>query len=268
MIVVAFVASTWCIAGGMWALGTWRDADERASMLSIDVVCEDDSTESHTRKLATMIARKQGVLSSDVISSEQAWREFSRDMKIVDDNLQSVANLPSFVRVRLDPRHVSTHRVERFVAEVRGVSTHKISSIAWSRSYVAMVDDVRQTLMMFGGAAGILSFVLFVVAVSYAFKAEVHRAGSDLRVAELLGAPVRWIAAPHLLVGLIAGVVGLLLSLSVLVYLQSSMQHLASWIRYVEVQEVGYAAGVLAAIGLGVSWTQSVMAVREAMRHR
>lgn len=268
MVVVAFVASTWCIAGAMWALGTWRDADERASMMSIDIVGADDSTGIQTKNLSNIIARKEGVLKAEVVSSDRAWREFSRDMKIVDESLRAVADLPPFIRVRLEPRFVSTPRVERFVADVRSVSSDKIASITWSRSYVAMVDDVRQTLMMFGGAAGVLTLFLFVVAVSYAFKAEVHRAGSDLRVAELLGAPMRWIAAPHLLVGLLAGATGLVLSSALIIWLHSSTQHLASWIGQVQLYEVGYAAGAVAVVGLAVSWSQSVLAVREAMRRR
>lgn len=266
MVLVALVASTWCIAGGMWALGTWRDANARASAMTIDVVCDNDSTGAATRELARALARKQGVVEAHLLTSDAVWREFSREMKIVDENLRAVAAFPSVVRVRLAPDYVSTERVERITADIRLTSRGTISSIAWSRPYVAMVEELRRTLVVFGGAAGIVSLILFGVAISYAFKAEVHRAGTDLRVADVLGASMRWIAAPHLLVGLISGATGLLLSVALIIALRSSSQHLAPWVRSVGVHEVGYAAGVLAIVGVIVSWVQSLLAVREAMR--
>ena len=79
---------------------------------------------------------------------------------------------------------------------------------------------------------------------------------------------MQWIAAPHLLVGLLSGATGLLISVGIILALQSSSQHLAPWIGHVGVHEVGYAAGALALVGATVSWMQSVLAVREALRRR
>lgn len=268
MVLVALVASTWCIAGGMWALGTWREADARASSMTIDIACNDDTTGVAPRDLARALARKQGVVEARLLSSDAVWREFSREMKIVDENLRTVADFPAIVRVRLSPDYVTTDRVERIVADIRATSKSAISSVTWSRSYVAMVEELRRTLVVFGGAAGVVSLILFGVAISYAFKAEVHRAGTDLRVADVLGASMQWIAAPHLLVGLLSGAVGLLLSVAMILSLHASSQHLAPWIGLVGIHEVGYAAGALALIGAVVSWMQSLLAVREAMRRR
>lgn len=268
MVLVALVASTWCIAGGMWALGTWREADARASSMTIDIVCVDDTTGVAIRELSNTLSRKQGVVEARLLSSDAVWQEFAREMKIVDENLRTVADFPSIVRVRLAPDYVTTERVDRIAADIRATSKGAISSITWSRSYVAMVEELRRTLVVFGGAAGVVSLILFGVAISYAFKAEVHRAGTDLRVAEVLGASMQWIAAPHLLVGLLSGATGLLLSVVMIISLHASSQHLAPWIGLVGVHEVGYAAGALALIGAVVSWIQSLLAVREAMRRR
>ena len=268
MIVVALVASAWCIAGAMWALGTWREANDRASAMTIDVVCDDYLSPVGVKNLAATIARKPGVVEATVQSSDAVWKEFATELRIADQDLRGVALLPTLIRVRLSPELVTQHDVERIVAELRQGSKRAIASITWPRTYVVMVEELRRTLMVFGGAAGILSFVLFGVGVAYAFKAEVHRAGSDLRVAELLGAPMQWIAAPHTIVGLLAGALGILISVGAVVSIHSYARYLASWVGRVTTQEILLASASMACIGAFISWGQSLLAVREAMRQR
>ena len=268
MAIVALVASTWCIAGAVWAIGTWRDADERASAMAIDVVCSNDSTGVRTRTMSQTIARMPGVVEATVRSSDAVWNEFAADMHISDTDLRAIAELPAMIRVRLAPQYVTQEFIDRFAHDLRSASRRSIASITWPRTYVAMVEDHRRTLIVFGGAAGILSLVLFIVAITYAFNAEVHRAGADLRVAELLGAPMRWIAAPHTIVGLLAGACGLVASTLVVLALQSSARHLAPWVGRATQSEILLAAAALAVVGIANSWTQSLLAVREAMRRR
>lgn len=268
MAIVALVASTWCIAGAVWAIGTWRDADERASAMVIDVVCADDSTGVRARAMAQSIARIPGVAEATVRTSDAVWKEFAADMNISDTDLRAIAELPVMIRVRLAPEYVAHEFVERFANDLRVAWRRNITSITWPRTYVAMVEEHRRTLVIFGGAAGVLSVMLFLVAIAYAFNAEIHRAGSDLRVAELLGAPMRWIAAPHAIVGLLAGACGLVASTLVVLALQSSARHLAPWVGRVTQVEILLAAAALAAIGIANTCLQSLMAVREAMRRR
>ncbi len=268
MVLVALVASAWCIAGAMWALGTWRDAEERASAMVIDVVCGTDSTSVGARALAPMIARRSGVVEATLRSGETVWKDFAGELKIADDDLRNIAELSPMIAVRLRPELVSQGHVERFVTELRQTHSRSITSITWSRSYVAMVEEYRRTLLVFGGAAGVLSMILFGVGIAYAFRAEVHRAGADLRVAELLGAPARWIAAPHTIVGLVAGAIGLLMSVVIVIMLQDSARWVAPWVARTTVQEVLVAACCLALAGAAISWVQSLLAVREAIRRR
>lgn len=268
MVAVALVASTWCVAGAMWALGTWRDANDRASAMSIDVVCSGDSTGLTPQMLARRIAQTPGVVEAVVQSSESVWKEFARDLKITDENLRTVADLPPMIRVRIALELVTQRDVERVSEALRQISKRSVASIAWPREYVAMVEENRQTLFVFGGAAGVVSLILFVVGIAYAFKAEVHRAGADLRVAELLGAPMPWIAAPHTIVGLLAGALGVVVSAGVVVTMHANAQRLAPWVARVTVQEVLIATAAFAAVGALVSWGQSLLAVREAMRQR
>lgn len=268
MVVVALVASTWCVAGAMWALGTWRDANDRAAAMSIDVVCSGDSTGLTPQMLARRVAQTPGVVEAAVQSSESVWKEFARDLKITDENLRTVADLPPMIRVRITPELVTQRDVERVSEALRQISKRSVASIAWPREYVAMVEENRQTLIVFGGAAGVVSLILFVVGIAYAFKAEVHRAGADLRVAELLGAPMPWIAAPHTIVGLLAGALGVVVSAGIVVVMHTNAQRLAPWVARVAVQEVLIATAAFAAVGALVSWGQSLLAVREAMRQR
>ncbi len=268
MVVVAAVGTLWCLAGGMWGVAVWRDLDRRAEQMSIDIIGPADSTNQAIRAMAQDMRRRPSVKSVQVLTSDQVWSEFANEMHLESDDLREVAAVPSILRIQLRPPMVSLSATEKFVRSLVDMYPEATARIVWPRPYVEMLDAGRANVIIFGSVAGLLSLVLFLWALTYAFRAEIHRAGSDLKVAALLGAPNAWIAAPHLLVGSVAGAVGLVLGLGILCIARPTMLTQWVWLGNVSLNEIFIGACAIVFLGLLLCWWQSIASVKGATRTR
>jgi cell division protein FtsX len=107
---------------------------------------------------------------------------------------------------------------------------------------------------------------MFLLAILYAFRAELHRAEPDLNVGVLLGASSSFVAMPHVLVSTIAGALGLGIAAGILALAWPQMTAHASWLATVQPHEVVVMGSVLAVAGLLVCWWQSVSTVSRRTR--
>lgn len=268
MVVVAFIGSVWCLVGTALGIGAWRDLDGRAGQLTVDIVARDSAASADLATLVADLRRRPIVASAALMSRDDVWADFARDLQLRADDLREVAHVPVIARITLRPHAVRTATIDGFVRSVRDRYPETVASVVWPTATVDMIDRSRRTLLVFGGAALLLSLIVFVVAVAYAFRAEIHRAGADLRVADLMGATPGWIAAPHLLVSIIAGAGGLILSATAVVLAAPSALEHAPWLATVRTEELALTAGAIALLGLLLSWWQSVRAVKGAVRVR
>lgn len=268
MVVVAMVGTIWCLAGTTWGVAVWRDLDRRAQEMSIDVIGSIDSTNQAITTMAHDLRRRPSVASVSLMNGDAVWREFSREMHLETDDLRDVAAVPPILRIHLRPALVSVTTTERFVRSLKEMYPEATSEIVWPKPYVEILDAGRRSVLVFGLVAGVLSLILFLIAIAYAFRAEIHRAGSDLNVAALMGASVSWIAAPHLLVSLAAGAIGLILGAVFVVIARPYAFLYAEWLAQVAVGEILFWSGLIGLLGIMLSWWQSFVAVKGASRAR
>ncbi|MBK6290637.1 MAG: hypothetical protein IPI24_00805 [Ignavibacteria bacterium] len=268
MIFVAFIGTVWCLSGAVWGVAVWRDLDRRAMEMSVDVIGPNDSLDVAIRAMAADMRKRPSIIGVRLMSGDAVWREFAHDMRLEADDLREVASVPTILRLNLRPNMVSLAATDRFVRSLKDIYPEATSSIVWPRAYVEMLDSGRRDVIVFGGVAGILSLILFFLSVTYAFRAEIHRAGSDLRVAALLGASTSWIAAPHLIVGLVAGAIGLALGSGVVLLARPyALQH-AAWLQTVRITEIVAWTSFVVIAGIALSWWQSAISVRGATRRQ
>ena len=107
---------------------------------------------------------------------------------------------------------------------------------------------------------------MFMIGLVYAFRAEIHVAGGDLRVGSLLGAPPRWIATPHILVSMFSGFIGLVLAGGAIYALIATSIDKAPWLKAVKYEEFAMMAIGITSIGLVLSIWQSMREARRAVR--
>lgn len=265
MILVSFASCLWFFAGGSWIVATLRDMDRQASEISIDVFLNPEVSDSSGHQLTSTLRLMPDVTRSTFFDESAMWKEFSEDVG-VDDELHQIVDVPSVIRLSLTPRSVHekdvvvlSHAIEREYPEI-------VSEVVWPRQLIRLLDERRQDVLLLGIAAGILSFVLFIFALAYAFRAEIHRAGADLYVGVVLGADPSSIAMPHLFVSMVAGALGLLLAFSATCLAGLYLNEQLKWVQFVHVSDVGMMSAVVLVVGGIVCVQQSLYAAHRAER--
>lgn len=265
MVLVAFIGTLWCVAGGVWTLSTLRDIQTETSQVQVDVFLNSETSDRQARAIARGVAAQPSVLRARLVHEEDVWNEFAGLVE-VDDDLRTVVTMPRLVRFSPQQRNVSFKAINLTVGGIEAAYRDHIDEVVWPQAYVQMLDARRRDLILLGGASGILSLVMFLLALVYAFRAEIHVAGGDLRVGALLGATTGWIAMPHLIVSALAGATGLVIAFGAIAGTAEFVVARLPWLAAVRIEELGYMAALLAFLGFVVCWWQSRRAVSVAIR--
>lgn len=265
MVLVAWIGTLWCVAGGVWTLATYRSVQEQASSIQADVVLRPTATESDVRTIVRALRLRQDVRTVDVLREQDVWMEFAGNVQI-DDDLRSVVAMPRFIRFWSTSSGGTARTIQHLARSLEQRYPQQIEEVVWSRDLATMVDARRRDVLILGSVAGGLSLLFFLVAVAYSFRAELHAAAADLRVGSLLGARTLWIAMPHILVSIITGAIGMLLALAIVAAGTPMILMKLPWVATVRLQDVVVMVLGLAAAGLLSSWWQSVAAGRRALR--
>ncbi len=265
MVLVALIGTLWCMVGGVWTIATYRTIERQAESIQVDVFLRPSATDREARVLNRTISALSAVDRSRLVREQEVWREFSGDVD-VDEDLRAVVTMPRLIRFWPKARHASVAELDALAASIEKAYGDRVDQVVWPRQLATVVESRRSDLVVLGTVAGALSVVMFLLALVYAFRAEIHVAGGDLRVGTLIGARAGWIAMPHLLVSSISGLLGLLLALALVAVGAQYATSYVPWVGVVHVNELGTIAGVLAVLGFSVCWWQSLAAGRAAIR--
>ena len=265
MILVALLGTIWCVVGSVWTLSTFRSIEQQAQTIQVDVFLRPAATDAEARALARTINALPSVDQARFVREQEVWQELSGDID-VDEELRDVVDLPRIVRFWPRAEHATLAELSATTANIERVYADRVDQVVWSRTLAEVVDARRRDLIMLGSIAGGLSIVMFILALIYAFRAEIHVAGGDLRVGTLLGARSMWIAFPHFFVSVISGAIGLLLAIAVIAAVVLYARSYVPWAESIRLEELAMIIGALGSFGLVVSWWQSISAGRKAVR--
>lgn len=267
MVFVAWVGTLWCVAGGVWTLATYRAVQEQASTIQVDVLLRPTTTEANARIIMRGILAQRGVRDVELLREQDVWAEFAADVAI-DDRLRSVVAMPRLIRWWPTASGGTAKNIRVAIERISTTYADQIDDIIWSEELATVVDARRRDVLMLGSVAGGLSLFLFLIAVTYSFRAELHAAAPDLRVGAVVGASSTWMAMPHVLVSMITGALGMLLALATVAGLTPTALARLPWIATVRITDVAMMVAALAAIGALSSWWQSLAAGRRALTQR
>lgn len=265
MILVSFASCLWFFAGGSWIVATLRDMDRQASTISIDIFLQPEISDSSGFVLASTLRLMPDVVQSKYIDESKMWSEFSAEIG-VDDELHQIVDMPSVIRISLTPKAVHERDVVMLARAIERQYPETVSEVVWPKQLIKLLDQRRQDVMLLGIVAGVLSFVLFVFALAYAFRAEIHRAGADLYVGVVLGADPSSIAMPHLFVSMVAGAAGLVLAYIATVVAGVYLYERLDWIGLVRDTDLWKMSAFVVVVGSIVCVQQSLFAARRADR--
>lgn len=267
MTLTSFAATLWCLIGGLWALASWRETQAMAADVVLELFVPHSAEAQVVADVVRTVRAMPAVASVEVLDGSAMLRMFGQDLGGVDTSLADVVQAPSLVRCSMQPAWVTGDRMAS-IASACTKAFPMLEGAHWSKPYVHSIERRRADILVMGLVAGLLSAAMFMLAILYAFRAELHEAGRDLQVGVLLGATSSFIAMPHILVSVAAGGVGLALAGGALAAAWQPLTQQAPWLRAVDPTELAAVAAMLGVTGVLLCWGQSVSTVSRRTRLR
>lgn len=264
MVLTSMAATLWCLVGGIWALATWRETQAMASQTIMELFVPDGVSSDATSQIVTTLRAMPAFAAVRVVDAETVAQTFRNDIGL-DPGLAEIMRAPTIIRCAMRPDAVTVSGMTMTSAACRSAFP-LVSGAYWSTEYVYAIERRRSDIVVMGSVAGLLSAIMFILAILYAFRAELHQAESDLKVGVLLGASPSFVAMPHMLVSTVAGTAGLAMATGLLAAAWPQLVLWAPWLASVQAYETALMAGGLAVVGLVVCWWQSVSTVTRRTR--
>jgi cell division protein FtsX len=265
MVLTAVVGSLWCIVGAAWITAQWRETDELARAARMEVFVQTDSTHDRARALAVVARRINGVSAVTMTESADVYASLMKDLELSEADLAGIVQLPDQLTISVVPEHCTVADLTLIAASITRTSPDVVR-VVQPLDYVQMVERRRTDLFVLGGVASVLSAIMFIIAIFYAFRAEVHAAAGDLTIGRALGAGTWFMATPHILVSLVAGGLGLAAGMGLVIAAWPELVTRVVQFRFTQLQDIYITTGAVAIVGVMLTAVQSWWAVRRAVR--
>lgn len=265
MIATVWFGCLWCVVGVVWVLGMMRETDALTQNVQLRVALRSGTGTDTVQTIRRALAQMPAVQGVSFKSGRTAAHDFFRSIDVRDPSLEEIISVPDVVIVTPQRDYCTMPRMAMLERTITSTFP-EVERVVWPSDLVLSIERRTTDLVLLGSVCGILSIFLFVLALSYAFRAEIHAADSDLAVGWIMGARSWFIAAPHIVVGITATIVGAgVAALSCTAAWQSALAALP-WLVRVRPDEVGITVTACAAIGCTISVWQSVAAARQAAK--
>ncbi len=267
MVCVAAALGLWILFGTLWATSAYRDIQAESRKVRMEVMVAPDSPDSVARSIAATIEALPSVAAVRLVHELEVWREFTEEVGVEDD-LRAVVRMPRIIRVTFHPEAVTTLRLSLLASALALNHAEHCSEVVWPRQWVYNLDARRRDLIILGTVAGVLSALLYIGGLGFAFRSELHQAAPDLQYAALLGGTPHWIAMPHIIVGVIAGTAGVLVACGALLLVWYTFASQVQWLMRATVADV-LLTSIALTVGVGIlSYLQALAAARAATNVR
>ncbi len=189
--------------------GVTAEIAELSGNLVLSVFAAPGTDSSETASILRQVRSLPEVSSAELITPEQAKREFSKNVGEKLDNLLPNNPFPAVIKVHLQPAACSQETLNMVVESFKRISS--VEDVLYNVGYAqALFSRSRQTsLLIFGGAIGISA--VFLLFLYFSLRAETAAGGEELYVMTLLGASRGFVALPHILFAWYACATGIVL---------------------------------------------------------
>lgn len=266
MLATACIGSLWCVVGVAWILGMLRETDAIASNVQLRVSMRQGVGADTVQMIKRALSQMPAVHNVSFTSGRSAAHEFFHAIDVQDPALEEIISVPDVLNVTPQRDFCTTQRMQMLERTMR--STYpEVEHVVWPTDLVLSIERRTNDLFVLGLVVAGMTLIIFALALTYAFRAEIHKADSDLTVGWIMGARSWFIATPHWMVGIVATVLGAALAaLCSAIAWQWALPSIP-WLVRVRPEEIGITVVTCAGVGCVMSVWQSVVAARQAARH-
>ncbi len=261
MVKIAFASAFLTLASAVIAVGYYgvtAEIEQLSGNLVISVFASARADSAEAVSIMRQVRSIPEVSTVELVTPEQAQKEFAKSVGQKLDNLLPDNPFPSVVKVHLVPAACSKEKLDALVQTFRQIPS--VDDVIYNTAYAnALFSRSKQTsVLIFAGAAGVFAVFLFIL--YFALRAETAAAGDEVHVLMLLGATRGFVAMPHILFGVYSCAVGLVLGAGMSVGGYFLAKPLVGWLETVPAtyMELSGAGVIVLSILLSVSTAYSV----------
>lgn len=159
------------------------------------------------------------------VSRDEALKRFKGRLRGQETLLEGVRPevLPTSFEIALKRAHRDTQGVERFVGSLKRISG--ITEVQYGEEWVRRFNAFINFMRMLGALLGGFLVLAVVFIVSNTIKLTIYARRDEIEVMSLVGATRFFIKAPFLLEGLIQGLAGALIAVTLLLAMYAGFLH-------------------------------------------
>ncbi len=194
------------------------------------------------------------VESVELIGKEDAWNEFKRSYG--EDMLESVDDnpLPASFQITLKEGSLSAEKIieiKNMLEEIGG-----FESIQYSKEWVSKLEDFRKRFFKIASFIVIILLLALHYMISNTVKLTIYARKDLITNMHFVGATNLYIKMPFILEGILQGMIGSLLGIAGLLFLQVSLDFSLYWGDW-------YFLPAIFSVGVLFGWIGSLNAVRK-----
>lgn len=263
-----FVGALWIIAGVLWYTGSMRSIATEARSVKVDFFLNPLVSDQEAHTISSTVAAMPSVRQAWMVHEAEMWKELNQALQGSAEELADVVRLPRLIRVLPWPDAVTERDITTLVTRLRAANEDSITEVAYPRQLVQQLDARRTDLQLMGGAAAIVSLLLFAIGFAYAFRSELNSAAHDLRAGAMMGTGKFALVAPYLAVHLTTGMAGLATGAAVIHAVLTLATGRVTWLTPVAWADLWMSCAVLAVIVTALTLWQALQAGTRAYKKR
>ncbi|HQV31901.1 MAG TPA: permease-like cell division protein FtsX [Calditrichia bacterium] len=217
-------------------------------------------SEEQQQSLQREIAALAEVQSATIITPAAAAEEFSKDfgpelLEILDEN-----PLPASLDIILKEGMTDLGAINQFIDQL--TAREAIDEVSFQETLVRLMNRYFFVGILIAGTVGILVFAIAAMLIYNTIRLTIHSRQTVIDIMRLVGATHRFIKAPFIIEGILQGLLGSLIALSLLWLLVRG----ASLLLLPVVPIPLYFMGGLVLTGIGLGLIGSYMSVGNYLR--
>ncbi len=267
MTLIALLTTLIVACGYWWGMATWRDIERMSANVTMDVFVDDDASDSVLVSNMKLMSTLPGVRHVQFDHGEQVWAMYREHVRLDGDDLAEIVELPHRLRLTMRPIGAIASRMTETEDLVKSMVANDLVRVVWSPTHVEQLRNRREEFRLAVIVGASLIVLLIMVAVVYAFRAEVHHAGIDLSVGAVLGAAPSTTAFPHFLACATAAVVGAAFACLLLALARPPVLDRVFWLGAVTAIEVVVVVLAVMVALIIEGWLLTYAAARKSARH-
>jgi len=250
---------------GMILLQAKRVSNYVKENIGFSVILKDQVKEVDIVKFQKSLDAADYVKATEYIDKETAARELTADLGEDFVDFLGYNPLLASIEVRLNADYANPDSLKWIEAEL--MKNPRIKEVFYQRDLVSLVSENIKNISMVIVVFSVLLLIIAIALINNSIRLALYSKRFIIKTMQLVGATPGFIRRPFVLRGILNGIYGAMISISLLIglliYLQQKLPELFA---IQDVEMVASLFGLVLLLGIIITWISTGLAVRKYLR--